>query len=95
MNGFYEVYVVTAYGKERLATFKDVNNIREYIEANRSNLDEITQLMIHGKSTPIVTPSPYLYNEYVPINAENADHYTIATKGHYGMLQVIYTKFDD
>lgn len=95
MNGFYEVYLATGYGQERVATFKDVANVRGYIEANRPNLDEVTHLTIHGKSTPIVGPFPSLYNEYVPINAENAHNYTIATKKHYGMLQVVYTKFDD
>lgn len=94
LKGFYAVYIKDSYGEKWVANFQDINNVRDYIEAN-SNLDFIKLHEVNGKSTPTFYDEELGFlHEYAPITEENADGYYINTQGFDNLL-IKYIPFDD
>lgn len=95
-DGFYEIYEIShGLNPKRIAVFKDIDNVRIYLEANCPNLNEIQVLEIHGHDVPRRYNNHKWYYEYVPITQENAHEYEIGTEGHIYHLKVKYIEFDD
>lgn len=97
MKGFYTIYEVTHSlyePNESIAHFQKISNVREYIEANCPNLDEVRLHKVNGENTPYHMVGNRFIHDYVPITSKNTHNYTIQTYGS-PILKVQYTKFDD
>lgn len=92
--GYYNIYQFSSGEEKWIATFRDVENVRLYIEANRPNLDEINYLEIDGEyPNEYVETEGRKYIKYIPYSPEMKKYY-IRTKGSHGLV-VKYVTFDD
>lgn len=91
--GYYNIYEFSSGEEKWIATFRDVENVRIYIEANRPNLNEINYLEIDGKYPGEYVGEGLKYIKYIPYTPEMKVYY-IRTKGDFGLV-VKYVAFDD